>query len=137
MKKWLVLGFLVLAVPAWAQTPTFVERMALAEDVAFKTRVEFAAIKAAVAIQAEDPTTCCYTGGVTEATATPEQKAAAAIIYGQRGALAAQTLADPPGVARNLAKAVVTNLAITSESTDSDIEFTVATMWNAFAKRTR
>lgn len=134
MTRWGVgLGLWMMAAPVWAQT-TFVERMQLATSEEFLTRVEFAVIKAAIAVQAEDPRTCCYPPGITHDTATPEQQAEAARLARQRIAFAAQALRASRAIAQQVAKAVVTNAAITATSTDSDIEFTVNAVWTAFGR---
>lgn len=129
------LACLLLAAPVSAQQ--FKARMTIAEDADFKTRVEFAAIKTAIAVQSENPETCCYPQGVTHATATDEQKLAARLLYQQRSRLANFVLQEPAIMAARLAKGVVTNMALTGQSTDADIEFTVVSMWNAFAKVAR
>jgi hypothetical protein len=126
-----------LTIPPLALGQQFAARMAVAENPDFKVRVEFAAIKTAIAVQSENPETCCYPNGVTHATATDEQKVAARLLSQQRSRLANLVLQDPAGMAGRLAKGVVTNTALTGQSTDADIEFTVISMWNAFAKGAR
>lgn len=133
MKKvlWLAV-FMLLASSASAQQ--FLARMAVAEDADFLKRVEFAIIKTAIAVQAEDATTCCYTGEVTEATATDAQKMSARALAAMRSRLSINVLNGSQQYARQIAKGVVTNMALTLASTDNDIEFTVNSMWNAYAK---
>jgi hypothetical protein len=50
-----------------------------------------------------------------------------------RRGLSTNVLADPNGWAPKFALAVATNPVITVTSTDSDIQFTVDSMWDAFA----
>lgn len=135
MKRVLLAALLLLvAGAAWAQTSQFVNRMNFAADPDFQKRVEFAALKTAIAVANEDPTTCCYPAGVTHATATDEQKAAAALVARARVRLAGRVLRGDRDIIVALAKGVVTNLALDATSTDADVEFTVISMWNAFAK---
>lgn len=136
MKK-LLLALFLCAVPVTASAQQFLARMGVAADPDFQKRVEFAAIKTAIAVQSENAETCCYPNGVTHATATDEQKAAARVTYNQRGQLAGLVLHQSAEMAARLARGVVTNMALTAQSTDADIEFTVITMWNAFAKSPR
>ncbi len=51
----------------------------------------------------------------------------------QRRALVKQVLEDAPLWSERFAYAVVSNVAIDSDSTDSDIEFTVNSVWDAVA----
>ena len=81
------------------------------EAIAFRKKVEHAIVKSALAIKAAGPE----------------------VLGGERKALARLVLYDPVAYAALFAKAVVTNAAITSASIDSDIEFTVNSMWDAFA----
>jgi hypothetical protein len=50
-----------------------------------------------------------------------------------RRALATNVLGDPDGWAPKFALAVVTNQVITLASSDSDIQFTVNSMWDSIA----
>lgn len=50
-----------------------------------------------------------------------------------RSSLATNVLADPEGYASRFAWAVAANVAITFASTDSDIQFTVNSVWDAVA----
>ena len=91
---------------------SFQDAFALADDVVFQSRVCIAATKTAVAIMSEAPT-------------TPGHQ--------ERGAYAVKVLASPEVEAMNISMAVVTNAAITADSNDGDIEFTVSSIWNAMA----
>lgn len=91
---------------------TFLDQYQLAQDADFLGRVAVATVKAAVAVMAEaDP--------------TPERVKYAGIV-----------LRNPHGAAQQMALAVVTNAVITAESSDSDIEFTVNSMYQAMADAT-
>jgi hypothetical protein len=50
-----------------------------------------------------------------------------------RRALSVNVLQDPEGWARRFSIAVATNAVITKDSSDSDIQFTVNSMFSAFA----
>lgn len=50
-----------------------------------------------------------------------------------RHALATKALTDPYSWGPVFARAVASNVAITNASTDSDIEYTVSTVWDAIA----
>lgn len=50
-----------------------------------------------------------------------------------RGTLAINVLNDPEGYVDRFAWAVAANVAITFESTDSDIQFTVNSTWDSIA----
>lgn len=93
----------------------FSEQIELAEDGLFQSRVRQAAITAAVQIMAETPT------------------AGAEGTHQKRTALASRILSDPTGMQRAWAYAVVTNPAITAESVDSDIQWTINSLWDAMA----
>ena len=85
----------------------------LATYPTFIRRVTAAALKAAVAVGAEE------FDGTT---------------YGlQRRALVTKVLEDPPLWGTRFAYAAAQNVALTFESTDNDIEFTVNSVWDAMA----
>lgn len=90
----------------------FLERAQLANDGDFKRRVEIAVIKAAISIMNEDDTTANHADRVAFARF--------ALHYGDQAA-------------HRMARGVVANVAITAESTDSDIEYTVNSMWDGYA----
>lgn len=90
----------------------FSEQAELASQYVFTRRVRQAMIKSAVAVMAEDAETANHTA---------------------RATFAQTALHEPERTAAIMALGVVTNAVITSESTDSDIEFTVNSMWNAYA----
>jgi hypothetical protein len=91
---------------------TFEEQYALANDPVFQQRVTIALVKSAVAVMAEPP--------ATEA-------------HADRAAYAGKVLGTPEIEGMNMALGVVTNPAITVDSPDDAIEFTVNSMWNAYA----
>lgn len=96
---------------------TFAEQAALAADETFQVRVRGAAVKSALAIMADTPTN------------TPE----AIDTHRRRAALAREVLLDPSRLAASMAPGVASNAAITAESSDNDIEFTVNSIWSAYA----
>lgn len=91
---------------------SFQEQVDLAESTSFVARVQMAMVKAALAVAAED--------AATEHHATRSQ-------------WATQVLRDPAHYAARMAYGVAANGAVTTDSTDSDIEFTVNSIWNAYA----
>jgi hypothetical protein len=95
----------------------FEDQAALAADELFQSRVRGAAIKSALAVMADVPTN------------TPEAIEA----HRKRAQLAREVLLDPVRMARSLAPGVAANAAISAESSDSDIEFTVNSIWSAYA----
>lgn len=88
------------------------EQYDLSHDAIFLRRVQMIIQKSAIAVAAEDP-----------ATANHVQRLA----YGNK------VLMNPGGYAELMAQGVSTNAAISSASSDSDIEFTVNSQWNAYA----
>lgn len=87
----------------------------LAENTRFIQRIKQAAIKAAVAVQAEDPTTD---------------------YHAERGAFALKVLADPDTWAPLVAAAAAQNpqiVAGTPDAPDGDLEFVVNSLWGAFS----
>jgi hypothetical protein len=91
---------------------SFQERFALADDSGFQQKVTVAAVKVAAAVMAEDPTTAYHQA---------------------RGTYAVKVLAAPEVEGMNLSLGVVTNAAITADSPDDAIEFTVASLWPAYS----
>lgn len=91
---------------------TFAGRQALAFDTVFISRVQFAMMKAAIAVQAESSGAANHTN---------------------RSGYARSVLNDPNRYGPLFAQGVVTNAAITDTSSDSDIEFTVNSLWDAYA----
>lgn len=91
---------------------SFSTQYTLATDPTFIARVTIAMTKAAVAVASEASTTANH---------------------GARATFAKNALHDPLGYAPKYALAVVSNGAISAESSDSDIEFTVNSMWDAFS----
>ena len=91
---------------------SFAEQINLAITPAFVARVQAAMVKAAIAVSSEDPSTEAHSTRVQWAT---------------------QVLRDPAHYAARMAFGVAANPIITAESSDSDIEFTVNSVWNAYA----
>ena len=91
---------------------SFRDSIDLAQSTAFVARVQGAMVKSAIAVAAEAPATAGHAVRVAWAT---------------------QVLRDPAHYAARLAFGVAANAAITPESTDSDIEFTVNSLWDAYA----
>lgn len=103
-------------------------RVVLAKSEDFIERVQFAAVKIALDVSAEAPATANHA---------------------RRVAYARQVLQNPEQAARNMALGVAANTSIsasvvsngatgpartaTTTATDSDIEFTVSSIWNAYA----
>lgn len=90
---------------------TFLEQVALATNKEFIHRVQQAAVKAALAIMAEADETPAHT---------------------ERCALAQRVLHDPQAAARLLAYGMAT-ATLSLESSDSDLEWMIASIWNAYA----
>lgn len=90
----------------------YAEQYVMTERSRFQHRVEVAIVTAAIAVQAEDPQTANHA---------------------QRSALAYLVLHSPETYARTMALGVVSNVAITPMSTDADIQFSVNSMWDAYA----
>ena len=86
---------------------TYADQAALAVNAAFRDRVKVATVTAAVAIQGE------------AVGAFSEQE------YQKRQKLSSKVLINPGGQLESFVWAVVQNAAITSSSTDGDIQFTV------------
>ena len=91
---------------------SFAEQINLATTPAFVARVQAAMVKSAIAVSNEDPATAAHATRVQWAT---------------------QVLRDPAHYAARTAFGVASNAAITSESPDDAIEFTVNSVWNAYA----
>jgi hypothetical protein len=95
----------------------FLGQIELSEDGTFQARVRQAAITAAVAIMADQPAN------------TPQAIAKHAL----RAKLAVDVLRNPSSWARPMAAMVASNTVISAESTDSDIQWTLNSMWDALA----
>jgi hypothetical protein len=95
-----------------AFTNDFAGRQRLAFDTVFISRVQHAMLKAAINVQAEASNTTNHTN---------------------RSGYAHAVLNDPNRYGPLFAQGVVTNASITDTSTDSDIEFTVNSLWDAYA----
>lgn len=84
----------------------------LAGDAGFLKKVERAIVTAAIDVKAENPATANHAA---------------------RAVLATRVLGNPAASAAQMAIGVVTNVAISSGSSDSDIQFTVNSQWDAYA----
>lgn len=91
---------------------TALEQYELSRTATFVQRVQQLAIKSAIAVAAEDPATASH---------------AARMAWGNK------ILLDPGTYGSILAGGVASNGAITAASSDSDIEFTINSQWNAYA----
>ena len=83
-----------------------------AANTTFSHRVQQAAVKAAIAVASEDAQTANHA---------------------KRLAFGNVLLRSPEAWGRVIAYGVLTNAAVSEASSDSDIEFTVNSMWNAYA----
>lgn len=95
----------------------YIEVADLAEAASFRTRIKIAIVKAAVQVLAE------------AASATPEKTL-------KRHDLAIAVLSDPAGLAARFVWPIVANAAIAGAglaSPDGDLDFVVATVWDALA----
>jgi hypothetical protein len=94
---------------------TYADQAALAIDTAFRARVRMAVVTAAKDVMGE-----------TQPGSDAE--------YGKRQALAAHVLTDGGSAdLERFAWAVTSNAAVTSSSLDSDIQFTVNSLWDDLA----
>jgi hypothetical protein len=91
-----------------------IDQADLAQDSTFLARVQMAMVQAALQIIGEDPGTD------------------AALSY-RRQSLGVTVLQRPAEMAPRFAWAVAANVAVTADSVDGDIQFTVATVWNDIA----
>ena len=91
---------------------SFRDNTELAQFAPFVARVQAAMVKSAIAVNSEDPSTEAHSTRVQWAT---------------------QVLRDPAHYAARMAFGVAANPIITAESSDSEIEFTVNSVWNAYA----
>lgn len=91
---------------------SFREQFDLARNAVFIQRTQQAMVKAAINVVSE----------------SPEMPG-----HSTRAIWATQVLRDPEFYATKIAFGVAANPAITLDSTDNDIEFTVNSTWNAYA----
>ena len=91
---------------------TYAEQYTLALTPTFRNRVGQALIAAARDVQAEAPATTNHTN---------------------RSNFARDVLRDPGHYDEAMSRAVCANVAITIDSIDSDIQFTVNSLWDTFA----
>jgi hypothetical protein len=89
----------------------YVDQAALADDETFRGRVRVAMVTAAINVMGE-------------AKETDDQ------IYGKRQALAYQVLTNSGSYVDQFSWSVAANVAITASSIDSDIQFTVNSLWD-------
>lgn len=94
---------------------TYLDQAALAANPDFQLRVKVAIATAATQVAGE------------------AQGQLSAAVYAKRQTLAFDVLRDSPRWVERWAWAIVSNPAITGASTDSDIQFTVNSMWNDLA----
>lgn len=90
----------------------YVDQAALAKDSAFEERVRVAMLTAAIAVANESNATTNHTN---------------------RAKYSTLVLSNPEQYASQFSEAVATNATINISSLDSDILFTVNSMWNAMA----
>lgn len=98
---------------------TYLDNAAVAQHRVFRDRVLVATVRTAVAVAAEAP------------SAPPDATRDAL-----RAALATNVLADPLGHVERFSWAVITNPSVAASglaATDSDLEFVLATIWDAVA----
>lgn len=93
---------------------SLLDQAQLAKHQGFRDRVLTAAVQAAVQVAAEAP--------------SGDQRK-----DDLRATLATNVMNDPMGYVERFAWSVVQNAAITYESTDSDIQFTVNSVWDGLA----
>lgn len=91
---------------------TFTEQQSLAVDAVFIGRVTQAAVKLAIQVYNEPPS---------------------ADKHAARAGFAQNVLINSDHYGKLFARGVATNPSVTALSTDGDIEFTISSMWNAFA----
>lgn len=99
----------------------------LSEKPQFKERVKLAIVKVAIDVQAEDPLELSLPKGY------PSDVAA---LHAERSRLAFSVLHDPDGFKGRFTVAIASNPAIAAKmeaANDGDLEFTVASLWNAFS----
>jgi len=91
---------------------SFAEQFDLAMTPTFVARVQAAMVKSAIAVSSENPETPAHVTRVQWAT---------------------QVLRDPAHYATRMAFGVAANSVITADSPDDAIEYTVNSVWNAYA----
>ena len=91
---------------------SFAEQFDLAMTPAFVARVQAAMVKSALWVSSDDPTKPYHSTRVQWAT---------------------QVLRDPAHYATRMAFGVAVNPVVTADSPDDAIEFTVSSVWNAYA----
>lgn len=91
---------------------SFQQQVELARTASFIERVQGAMVKSALAVSSEDPATVARATRVQWAT---------------------QVLRDPAHYAQRMSFGVAANPVITADSPDDAIEFTLNSIWNAYA----
>lgn len=112
MKRLLVLVFLLMPVIAEAQS-AFLTRSRIADDPDFQLKIRFIVIKQSIAV-------------ILEEVNTP--------LHDQRKALGIYCLREPIQCTQRMSMGVVTNLTLTANSTDAEIETVLVGQWNAWAE---
>lgn len=103
------------------------DQYALGQDATFRGRVAVAIVRTAFAVQAEDPGQLAVPAGYP---------GAADSLHARRSRLSYAAVNDLDAYAARFAVAVASDpntSGITNTSSDSDIQFTVGLLWNAFA----
>ncbi|GII88273.1 hypothetical protein Ssi03_62630 [Sphaerisporangium siamense] len=93
----------------------YLDQAALAADANFQLKIKVGIATAAVQIAGEDK------ASLSDA------------VYTKRQALATSVLLESPRWVERFAWAVASNAAVTSGSSDSDIQFTINAQWNDLA----
>jgi hypothetical protein len=91
---------------------SYTEQAALAADTSFRDKVRVAIVTSAVDVM-----------GVAKGSMSDT-------VFGKRQSFAYQVISNSNGYVDRFAWSVVANVAITGASTDSDIQFTVNSLWN-------
>lgn len=95
---------------------TYSDAADLATNPSFLRKVQVAMVTAAIAVAQE-----------------PQEPTPTADYWRLRRALSVNVLMDPVAWAPKFAWAAVSNVALTSESTDSDVQFTINSQWASIA----
>lgn len=105
----------------------YTDQYTLGQDATFRSRILVAVLKAAAAVQAEDP------AGMATPPGYPGAKDA---LHALRSRLAAAAIADQATYAARFAAVVAADPAtagITANSSDDNLLFTVNSLWNTFS----
>lgn len=99
----------------------------LSANSQFQERVKLAIAKVAIDVQAEDPSGLAVPKGYAGDTIA---------LHADRSRLAYKVLNEPDGYKVRFTIAIASNAAVVQKmeaATDGDLEFTVASLWNAFS----